>query len=456
MKNRLRLFYFLQFAVWGCYLTSLGQLLGTYGLGRDIAWFYAAIGIVSLITPTLFGYISDRYIPAIRLLRLCHFVAGSTMLAMFFYTAYHDRASFIILYSLYLFFLAFYMPTMALANTTAFGILKGRGEKPVEAFPAIRVWGTIGFILAMWLINSTYWYDGTLGLTLSDTHPFAKYRFQYNHGQLLCSSLFAFAASAFAFSLPTIETKEKMVSQLKNTNAFTTIILQFKSIIAFLNIPYVRTFLIFIVFSGVCLQISNGFATPYISHFMGDSNYSGLFAGANATMLFSLSQIAEVFMILLVGISLKKLGIKWVLAIGLFAWCLRFLTLGLGNPGNGFWLLVVSMIIYGVGFNFVTIAGHIYIDRESPEQFKGTGQGAMMLMSNGIGATCGTLVAGTVVNHYCFWQPMETAEGQQQILFMGDWFIPWMIFAAYAFLISVCWLIAKSNQRFILSESSQI
>ena len=450
MKSKLCILYFLQFGVWGCYLTSLGQFLGSSGLGSQIAWFYAAIGLVSLLTPTFFGYISDRFLSPNRVLGCCHFLAGLIMLSAFFYSLKTPQLDFGIFYTLYLLFLCFYMPTMALANTVTFGLLKAYGHNPVDSFPVIRVWGTIGFIAAMWFVNTTYWCDGTIGWTISENSIHAMSRFQYNAGQLCCSGILGIVTALFTLTIPKNSRNSKALKSEEKT--FRSIFSNFLKTKQFFQLPSLKKFLIFAALAGVCLQISNGYVTPFITHFIGDSNFYGTFAAANATMLFSISQIAEAFFILTVGVSLKKIGIKYVFAVGLFTWALRFLLLGLGNPGSGLWMIVLSMIVYGVGFNFITIAGHLYIDSKSPEGFKGFGQGAMMLMSNGLGATLGTLCAGEIVNHWCHWDRIEMAPGITAQLFMGDWIFPWLIFAAYAFVIGIIWLFVKSKSPKVISD----
>lgn len=448
IKQRLSILYFLQFAVWGSYLTSFGQFLGAGGLGANIAWFYAAIGIVSLFTPTFMGYLADRYIKPANLLSICHIIAGTLMFGAWIYAQKHPQLNFGVFYTFYLLFLAFYMPTMALANTTSFGIIKRAGHLPVDIFPSIRVWGTVGFICAMWLVNSTYYYDGHLGWTLSESHSFASYRFQYNSLQLFCAGVFCILTGLFSLSLPT----HSDYSEKFNIKSNSSIIFNFKIFRNFFfmkkddekshfSLRPVGIFLIFAALIGVCMQISNGFATPFISHFLGMPEYAYSFAAGNATMLFSLSQISEALLILLVGRSLKKYGIKVVFAIGILAWSLRFLFFGIGNPHGGFLFLVLSMVVYGIAFNFITIAGHLHMESVSSEENKGVGQGLMMLMSNGIGATIGVLCAGSVINHWCHWETINSNGSGIMRLFMGDWIIPWLIFSAFALIILIIWLL---------------
>ncbi len=461
MKARLSLLYFLQFSVWGCYLTCFGQFLGAGGIGGDIAWFYAAIGLVSIITPSLFGRLSDRTGRPERWLGLCHFAAAIVMLIMWRYGMTHSRLDFHTLYPLYLLFLALYMPTMALANTATFGLLTQSGRNTVTAFPTIRIWGTVGFVAAMWFVNSAYWQNGALGFAFSDASDPGRLRFQFNAMQLMCSGIMGLLTAFYTISLPRLKNSVEL-SRLRNASGHSAspngsstaqaATPPQPSLSASLKIMFGRrdiaVFLIFVIFSGVCLQISNGFATPFISHFSGIAEYAGSLAAGNATMLFSLSQISEAVCILLVGVSLKRSGIKWVYALGLFAWSLRFLMLGAGNPGDGLWLLIGSMLVYGIAFNFITIAGHLYMQQIAPANMKGFAQGLMMFMSNGIGATFGTIAAGAIVNKWCSWE-MVTLPGSSapMRLFMGSWEWPWFIFAAYALLVTVAWLLTKSTSR---------
>ncbi|MDE5874940.1 MAG: MFS transporter, partial [Muribaculaceae bacterium] len=387
MKVRLSLLYFLQFSVWGCYLTCFGQLLGAGGLGQDIAWFYAAIGLVSILTPTLFGRLADKTGRPERLLGICHLAGAAIMIIMWRYGMTHTHLEFRIFFPLYLCFLSFYMPTMALANTTTFGMLAKAGINTVRTFPSIRIWGTVGFVAAMWFVNCAYWQDGSLCFAFSDAQDMSHLRFQYNAMQLLCSGVMGLAASLYSFTLPRASKGCENSQTGKLAQPLTS------SLRMMFGKKEISIFLVFVIFSGVCLQISNGFATPFITHFIGFKEYTESFASGNATMLFSLSQIAEAASVLLVGIALSRMGMKGVYAIGLFAWSLRFFFLGFGNPADGLWLLIGSMLVYGIAFNFITIAGHIYIQQNAPANMKGFAQGLMMFMSNGIGATFGTIGA---------------------------------------------------------------
>lgn len=442
MRTRLSILYILQFGIWGCYLTCFGQLLGAGGLGQDIAWFYAAIGVVSLISPAVLGYVADRMLSPSRLLSLCHLMASATMLGAWCYASTYPELDFKIFYPLYLLFLTFYMPTLALSNTTAFRLIHSKGHEPVDVFPSIRIWGTIGFVAAMWFVNSAYWHDGTFGFTISELNPNSHFRFQYTPMQLLCASLLGLICSCYALTL-----KPDQAQALNFQNKKKRIIYGKGVLCEFFAKRETRIFLVFAALSGVCLQISNGFATPFITHFTGIAEYGSTLASGNATLLFSLSQISEGACVLLVGVAMRKWSIRVVFAMGLIAWALRYLLFAFGNPGDGLWMLVMSMIVYGLAFNFLTIAGHLYIEQQSGPANKGLGQGVMMLMSNGIGATAGTMVAGAVINHWCSWQSVTTPAGGSIRLFMGDWEMPWLIFALYSLVIAVVFYFCFNPKR---------
>ena len=450
MWARLSVLYFLQFAVWGCYLSCFGQLLGQGGIGSNIQWFYAAVGIVSLITPALMGHFADRFIPSLRLLGICHLCASIVMFGAWTYASANPSLEFAPFFLIYLGFLAFYMPTMALSNATTFALLKKDGKMPVDHFPVIRVWGTIGFVAAMWFVNSAYLYDGAFGFTLNDTNPAAPFRFQYTPMQLLTSSVIGLLTALYTLTLPVTPVpnpgKSSSIADIFGLKAF-----------KMFKMPEVRTFLIFAVFTGVCLQISNGYAIPFINHFMAFKEYVGSMAAGNATLLFSLSQISEAAFILITGVAMKKLGFRIVIFTALIAWCMRFLFLGIGNPGDGLVWFVLSMVVYGVAFNFFNISGHIYMDQKSDHTTRGFGQGLLMMMSNGIGATGGMIAAGAIVNSFCGWEMVNSASGTGMMrLFMGNWLAPWLIFAGYSLAVGLLFLFCYrwSSKRIGSKEKS--
>lgn len=430
IKTQLTILNFMQFAVWGSYLVCLSQFLGAAGLGSQIAWFYSVQGIVSLFMPALIGVIADKWVPANKLLGVCHFLGAIFMLGAWMYAQAHDTLSFAPFFTLYTLSVAFYMPTIALSNSVAFSVLKSNGLDTVKAFPPIRVLGTVGFIASMWFVNCAYVYDGSFGFTITDTNPGAPFRFQYTDMQLLVCTILEFVLAAYCITLPRVapagsSSGKKSLVDILGLRAFNLFADR-----------RMATFFIFAMLLGVALQITNGFATSFITSFKGTPEYTDTFGANNATLLTSLSQISEALCILLIPFFLSRFGIKKVMLIAMLAWVLRFGFFGLGNPGDGLWMFVLSMIVYGVAFDFFNVSGALFVEQETGASIKASAQGLFMLMTNGVGASIGTLIAGAVVNHYVSWTKVGNAS-----YMIGDWQTPWLIFAAYALVVAVLFAI---------------
>lgn len=428
---------FLEFAIWGSYLTCIGNYLGRNGLGGDISYFYAIQGVVSIFMPALMGIIADKYIQPQRLLGLCHLLAALFMASAWYYGFTNpDNLNFGIIFSLYTLSVAFFMPTIALANTVAFSILKSNGYDSVQDFPPIRVLGTVGFIAAMWFVNGFYIYDGQWGYMLSnplgDQSTFDP-RFQYTVNQLATCAILGICLAIYAFTLPECPivkrdaTQKQSVSDMLGLKAFSL----FKT-------PRMAVFFIFSMLLGVSLQITNGYATPYITSFKALPEFAESFAANNATLLTSLSQISEACCILLIPFCLRKFGIKNVMLIAMFAWVIRFGFFGIGGPTMpSVILLICSMIIYGVAFDFFNVSGALYVEKETSADIQASAQGLFMLMTNGVGATLGMLAAGAIVNNFCSYNE----EGYM----VGDWPTVWLIFAGYALLVGILFIFAFRN-----------
>ena len=300
------------------------------------------------------------------------------------------------------------MPTIALSNSVAFNILENNGYDTVKAFPPIRVFGTIGFIAAMLFVNFVS-IDGV--------------QFQNSYNQFITSGVLGIIMLIYCQTLPNCpcvaaDGKEQTLADRFGLNAFSL----FKD----------RQMAIFFVFSmllGVALQITNGFANPFISHFKDVPEFANTWGARNANALISISQISETLGILLIPIAMKLFGIKRVMLIAMFAWVLRFGLFGAGNPGSGVWMLILSMIVYGVAFDFFNISGSLYVNQRTSGKIQNSAQGLFMLMTNGIGATVGTLSAQVVVNHFVF-----NAE-------TPNWSAAWYIFAGYALVVAIAFMI---------------
>ena len=428
IKFMLIVMNFLEFAVWGAYLTCMGNYLGKAGMGAEIAWFYAIQGIVSIVMPTVMGIIADRYVQPQRLLGICHLVAGLAMIGLFYMgmsCEMPDKTAFISLYTLSV---AFYMPTLALSNTTAFTILKDHGLDTVKDFPPIRVFGTVGFIATMWFVNCAAFDNGSFFFTLMENAN----KFQYTYMQFLVSGVLGLLLFAYCFTLPQCRLVSKPSQSLAETLGLDAFRL-FKD-------KRMAMFFIFSALLGMSLQVTNGYATPFITSFKGVEEFADSFAANNATMLISLSQIAEALCILLIPFFLKRYGIKVVMLIAMFAWVGRFGFFGLGNPAfPGVILFILSCIVYGVAFDFFNVSGGLFVDSECDVKVRASAQGLFMLMTNGLGATIGTLLAGQIINHYCQWN--------EQGNLVGDWQSAWFIFAGFALCVAVAFkLLVKAKK----------
>ena len=410
IKLRLIVMNVIQWAVWGSYLTSMGSYLASVGLATKIGIFYAMQGIVSIFMPTLMGIVADKFIPAQKLLGLCHGIAGAAMAGAAFYgmTA-GTEVSFGILFSLYAVSVAFYMPTIALSNSVAYNILEKNGYDTVKDFPPIRVFGTVGFICAMLFVNFMTNGEGV--------------QYQHSYNQFMVSGVLGVVMFLYCFTLPECPCakdsgENQTLAERFGLNAFSL----FKD----------RQMAIFFIFSmllGVALQITNGFANPFISHFKEVPEFAQTWGARNANALISISQISETLGILLIPVAMRLFGIKKVMLIAMFAWVLRFGFFGAGDPGSGVWMLILSMIVYGVAFDFFNISGALYTNMRTSEKLQNSAQGLFMLMTNGIGATIGTLSAQAVVNYFVY----NAAE--------PNWSAAWYTFAIYAFVVAILFMI---------------
>lgn len=425
---------FLEFAVWGAYLTCMGNYLGRAGMGDLIPWFYAIQGIVSIFMPAFMGIIADKYIQPQRLLGICHLLAGVFMGACWYLGMQNPTPNHAIFVTLYTISVAFFMPTIALANTAAFRILNDNHMDTIKDFPPIRVLGTVGFIATMWFVNCAYINDGSFGFSLSnpladpslpkELQP-ADPRFQYTCWQFFVSGALSVLLALYCLTLPQCRLVKKKASSLADSLGLTAFKL-FKTRKMFL-------FFLFSMLLGMCLQVTNGYAGPYITSFQADPTLANTFGAQNATLLTSLSQISEALCILLIPFFLRRYGIKVVMTMSMLAWVFRFGFFGLGDPGMpGVLLFILSMIVYGVAFDFFNVSGALFIEKETDKSIQASAQGLFMLMTNGLGATIGTLAAGAVIDHYCHW------EGDYLI---GDWTTAWYIFAGFALIVGVAFML---------------
>ncbi|MCQ2084033.1 MAG: MFS transporter [Bacteroidaceae bacterium] len=413
---RLKLIFllFLEFAVWGIYLISIGRYMSSIGLGDKIKWIFTAQGIVTLVMPTLMGIVADRHIPAQKVLALCHLLAGFFMLAAGHYCMNADGLpEFGILFTFIALSQTFFMPSLAISNSVAFTILKQSDLDPVTAFPPIRAFGTVGFVFGM-LCSNWIRIDG---VALQDSYT-----------QLTASGILSVVMFIYAMTLPECPVNrnegESFADRL-GLKAFTLL--------------KERKFAVFFIFSiclGAAVNITEAYSNPFLSSFSDNPAYAGTFAVRNTNALLSLSQISETFCIFLIPFFLKRYGIKTVMLISMVAWTLRFGLFAIGKPDMpGVIYLILSCIVYGVAFNFFNISGSLFVNDNVSGDISSSAQGLFMLATNGLGSSIGMIAAGAVVDRLVYNAPVP------------DWTTAWYIFAAYSLVLAIAFAILFHPNR---------
>jgi MFS transporter, NHS family, xanthosine permease len=401
IKFRLTVLSFLQFFIWGAWLISLGDYMfisfgSESNIGLKIGNTYGTMGWASLLMPALMGILADKYIRAEVLLGICHILGGAALYYGSTVNSGNDMLWAIFLVS------CFYMPTISLSNTVSYSLLSKNNFDVQKSFAPIRVWGTVGFIVAEWAVDLLGWTQ--------------------NNGQFYFATAAACCTGLYCFTLPRIEisksTEKKSFATRLGLDAFHL----FKS-------PKMAKFFLFAMLLGAALQITNMFGKPFLTDFGKIPEYADSFAVKHSNILISLSQISETLFILAIPFFLRRFGIKQVMLISMFAWVLRFGLFGVGNPGSGLSLLILSMIVYGMAFDFFNISGSLFVDREAKPGIRASAQGLFMLMTNGLGAILGGIFAGKIVDHF------TDAAGSK------DWQNIWFAFAGYALVIAVLFLV---------------
>lgn len=397
IKIRLIIMNFLQFFIWGSWLTTLGVYLGnSLGFtGSQTASVFATMGIAAIIMPALIGVIADKWINAERLLCILHIGGGIVLFLLSGTIAFEQFFWLMLLYN------SMYMSTLGLASSLAYNTLKSNGLDIVKSFPPIRVWGTVGFIGAMWMVDICRW-------TTSKQ-------------QIYLAGAASLLYGIYALSLPKYrrEYSSENVS-IKNISGVDALHL-FKE----------RKMAIFFIFSmliGSALQITNTFGQPFLTDFSLAGAYSDSFTVRHPGILTSISQISEALFILAIPFFLRKYGIKTVMLISIGGWMLRFGFFGIGNPGSGFIFLILSMIVYGLAFDFFQISGSLFIEQQVNPSIRISAQGIFIFMTNGVGTIIGTKLSGWVVDYF------TDANGYR------SWENIWFVFAGYALVVGILFL----------------
>ncbi|AWV91443.1 nucleoside permease [Bradymonas sediminis] len=391
IKHRLTILHFLQFFIWGAWLISAGgYMFVTLGFeGVQIGAVYAAMGITSLFMPGLTGIIADRWVNAERVLGACHLIGAAALVGASMVTEYS------IFYTLMFIHLMAFMPTIALSNAVSYSLLEKAGLDVTEAFPPIRVWGTVGFILAMWSVDFMGWTKSP--------------------NQFLIAAGAAALLGLYSFLLP--QTKPVGVDASKGwvTAMGLDAFVLFKE-------KRMAVFFIFSMLLGAALQITNAFGGPFLDSF--STVYPDSFGVQHPNLLLSISQISETLFILTIPFFLKRFGIKKIMVMSMLAWVARFALFGIGDPAGGLVFLILSMVVYGMAFDFFNISGSIFIEQEADPKMRASAQGLFMIMTNGFGALIGGVASGWVVDLY-------TTDG------VSDWSTIWFVFAGYALLLAI-------------------
>ena len=417
IKLKLIVMNFLQFFIWGAWLISMGRYMGNVMQydGQEVGGLFATAGFAAIITPALTGIIADRWIGAERLLSICHLLTGACLIAVGFLPVGTPFATtWLVIFGVNLFF----MPTLSLSNTVAYHALGTVQADIVKDFPPIRVWGTIGFIVAMWLVNLFKWMDSPM---------------QFNLG--------AFAAIALAIYAWTLPAVPHGVKKAQEGPRSLLSILGLDALVLFKN-RQMAVFFTFCILLGAALQVTNAYGNMYLDHFKGVAEYADSFAVKYPNILLSLSQISETLFILAIPFFLKRFGIKGVMTMSFAAWFLRFGLFGIGNPGMpGIIALVLSMVVYGMAFDFFNISGSMFVDQSVSPSMRASAQGLFLLMTNGLGVVIGSLGAGWVVEHFT-------------IAKVTDWTTVWYIFAGYALVTGVLFLLLFHPKQLSKAQSA--
>lgn len=392
IQLKLKTLNLLQFFAWGAWLLSAGayMFVTLEFSGIQIAACYGTMGFASLFMPAIIGIVADKWISAEKLLGILHLVLAGVLVALAKATEFSSFYSLIFLVSM------FYMPTIGLNRSISFATLENRGMDIVKVFPPIRVWGTVGFILAAWLVDFL--------------------EFGITPNQFYVSAAASAILGIYSFTLPKVgvqkSTEQKTIIQALGLDAF-----------ALFRSKKIALFLIFSTLLGCVLQISNMWGDQFLQSFGAD--FSDSFVTEHSLVFLSFSMVSEAAFILTIPWFLKRFGIKKVMLLSMIAWVLRFAFFGIGDPGSGFIFLTMSMIIYGMAFDFFNISGSMFMAKESTPAIRSSAQGLFMLMTNGIGAIIGAYGSGYIVDLY------TGAEG------MRDWPTIWFIFAFYALIVTV-------------------
>ena len=406
IKFRLTIMSFLQFFVWGAWLITIATYFFTNNLGTGVQFgaIFSTLALSSLIMPALTGIIADKWLDAEKLYGILHILYG---LILFYVPQVHDADT---LYYVIFAAMICYMPTISLSNSIAYNILKRNNFDVVKVFPPIRVWGTIGFIVAMWVTN------------LSGSKA--------NSNQFLIAGVLAIVLGIYSFTLPKCP-PQKAIS--KDASLMEQLGL---SAFKLLSNYKMALFFIFSMFLGAALQLTNMYGDTFLDDFKKIPEYADSFVVKYSTIIMSISQISETLFILTIPFFLKRFGIKKVMLFSMLAWVLRFGLFSYGNPEEGLWMIILSCIVYGMAFDFFNISGSLFVETNTDPSIRSSAQGLFMMMTNGVGAFMGSKVSGYIIDKY-----YTTTGGDK------EWHGIWLAFAIYSLIIAILFLVLFKHKH---------
>ena len=406
IKLRLTILSFLQFFIWGAWLITIsGYWFKTmHWSGAQFGAIFSTMGIASIFMPSLMGIVADKWVNAEKLYGVLHLLGGAVLCTIPFVT---DPSVF---FWVILLNMIFYMPTLSLSIAVSYSALKIQGLDVVKDYPPIRVWGTVGFIVAMWA--TTF-----LG-------------FEKSANQFYIAAGAALLLGVYSFTLPKCPPPFKGASSRSLVDA-----LGLKSF-ALLRDRKLATFFAFSLLLGAALQLTNAYGDVFLHDFDAVPAYRNTLAVQHPALILSISQISETLFILAIPFFLRRFGIKQVMLFSMVAWVLRFGLLAFGNPGGGLWMIIMSCIVYGMAFDFFNISGSLFVETQTQPSIRASAQGLFMMMTNGFGAVLGSSISGLVIQHY-----FTDAGGNK------DWHGIWLAFAAYALVIAVLFVLIFKHKH---------
>ncbi|MDB5019373.1 MAG: nucleoside transporter [Pedobacter sp.] len=396
VKLRLTIMNFLQFFIWGSWLITIGVywFQNKQWSGSEFGAIFSTMGIASIFMPAITGIISDRWINAEKLLGMLHILGA---IVLFTLPLVDNPTTF---FWVILLNMIFYMPTLSLSITVAYSALKNDNKDVVKDYPPIRIWGTIGFIAALWVVSIS--------------------RNEASSNQFYIASAVSLFLGLYAFTLPKCLPLANKVNTRSFIDAF--------GLRAFTLFKQ-RKFAMFFLFSmllGAALQLTNAYGDTFLHDFKLVPAYKDLLAVKYPAVIMSISQISETLFILAIPFFLRKFGIKYVMLFSMLAWVLRFGLFAYGNPAGGLWMIVLSCIIYGMAFDFFNISGSLFVETQIDAKMRGSAQGLFMMMVNGFGALFGSFASGFII------QKFFTFADQSK-----DWRNIWITFALYTLVLAV-------------------